>query len=225
MMTLAGWGQPHDALSVLCPDATPIDYAGYANVGDALSAIAAEGRKHDTVVGWSLGGQLAVRAIAAGMMRPKRLVLIAAPYQFVETPELKVGMKRDLYDKFRHNYANNPGRTLDKSWALVALDDSREEAVRARLEQQDKAAVLQHDWLSWLDALNDYSCEGLNMTGFPPVLLVHGARDMVVSMEQSRYFSRQLPHAELRIVEGCGHAPHWHDTAAISAQINEFAHV
>src|SRR5690606_16003523 len=118
---------------------------------EALERIAQEGARHERIVGWSLGGQLVVRAIAEGRVRPASLVLIAAPFQFVETPEVRLGMKRDQYDKFRNNYARNPERTLNKAWELVAKDDARADSVRRYMEMSDRRGVLAADWLAWLD--------------------------------------------------------------------------
>jgi pimeloyl-ACP methyl ester carboxylesterase len=225
VLTLSGWGQPHDALGVLAPGATHVDYARCAGVEEALAELAEEGRGHDVVIGWSLGGQLAVRAVAAGMLRPAALVLIAAPFRFVATPQQPIGMKRDLYDKFRANYARHSERTLEKAWELVVKDDGRAEQVRAHLGKQDRLAVLEKDWLGWFDRLDGFGCEELPMEHFPSTLLIHGERDVVVNVEQSRCFAAALPQARLEILSQCGHAPHWHDSEYVQRLIEEHGHV
>lgn len=209
--TLSGWGQPHDALAVIAPEATHIDYAHHKSVPDALAYISAQAKDSDMVIGWSLGGQLAARAIAAGMFKPKKLVLIATPYQFVTTQKKSLGMKRDLYDKFRNNVARHPERALHKAWQLIASGDSRANQVRAHLDKQDKRKILEKNWLHWLDMLDGFSFDGINLADFPPTLLIHGDKDAVVSPEQSRRFSAAIPYAKLMIINDAGHAPHWHD--------------
>jgi pimeloyl-ACP methyl ester carboxylesterase len=171
-------------------------------------------------VGWSLGGQLAVRAIAAGMLQPKALVLIAAPFQFVASQE-PLGMKRDLYEKFRDNYARNPARTLDKAWELVVKDDARHEHVRSHIARQDKQAVMQRNWLYWLNALDGFSCDTLDMQAFPHTLLVYGQKDSVVAHEQHTHFAQRLPHADIISLPECGHAPHWHDGQVIAHWVSK----
>ena len=218
-MTLSGWGQPHDALAALAPQATHVDYARHADTPSALAHIAEEGKHHEAVIGWSLGGQLAVRAIAAGLMRPRLLVLIAAPYQFVQTPELPLGMKRDLYDKFRANYARSAQRTLDKAWELICKGDTRQEQLRTHMAAHDKEAVIAKDWLRWLDELENFSCEGLYLADFPPTLLIHGKGDAVVGHEQMERFAATIPHSRSLTLEDCGHAPHWHDHQRIGSWV------
>ena len=211
-MTLSGWGQPHDALAAIAPNATHVDYAHSQGVADALTHIAQEARNHDAVIGWSLGGQLAVRAIVAGMMRPRLLVLIAAPFQFVQTEDRPLGMKRDLYDKFRANYVRNAARTLDKAWELIAKGDAREQHVRQHMAKHDKDNVMAKDWLRWLDSLDGFSCDGLYLADFPPTLLVHGKNDAVVEQAQQAHFAAAIPHSRVLTLDDCGHAPHWHNS-------------
>jgi pimeloyl-[acyl-carrier protein] methyl ester esterase len=209
-LCLSGWGQPHDALAVIAPDATHIDYAHHA-VEQALEAIAAAGH-HDRVIGWSLGGQLAVRAISHGIIKPKQLVLIAVPFQFVKNEALPLGMPRDTYDQFKQNYSTNPKRTLNKAWELISYGDVRDKYVREQLAKHDKNKVLQADWWRWLHDLEKFSCEGLTFDAFPPTLLIHGDKDAVVWTEQSERFAGLIDRSTLEIWPGCGHAPHWHDT-------------
>lgn len=214
-LALSGWGQPHDALAAVAPHATHFEYAHYTAVEEALSAIAAAASQHDRVVAWSLGAQLAMRAIGEGVMRPERLVLIGAPYQFVETPALRLGMKRDTFEKFRDNYRRNPSRTLDKGWELVVNGDRHEIAVRAKLHTFDKNRILRHDWLHWLNLLDGFTAEGLDFTKFPPTLLIHGENDAVVDSAQTDHLAKKLPQATPVVWPHCGHAPHWHDTSAL----------
>jgi pimeloyl-[acyl-carrier protein] methyl ester esterase len=211
-VTLTGWGQPHDALSVIAPGATHIDYTRHDTVEAALEAIADQGKHAELVIGWSLGGQLAVRAIAAGMLMPRKLVLIGAPFQFVKSPQLALGMPRDAYEKFCENYAKNPERTLDKAWELVVKDDRREAQIRLHLEAHDKSQMLASDWLKWLTLLDGFSCEHLPFAHFPPTLLVHGEKDVVVDAKQAEFFAKAIRASRIDLWADCGHAPHWHDS-------------
>jgi len=222
---LSGWGQPHDALSVIAPEATHIEYAHHDNVEDALAEIATQAKNSDTVIGWSLGGQLAMRAIAARMFKPKRLVLIATPLQFAATPERPLGMKRDLYDKFRENYAKNPERTLHKAWELIHKDDTNAERIRRHMEMQDKSKVLEKEWLRWFFMLDDFAFDESPLADFPPTLLLHGDKDLVVDVAQSQHLAKAIPKSKRIVYKGCGHAPHWHDAKGVTEAIEAFIHV
>jgi pimeloyl-[acyl-carrier protein] methyl ester esterase len=225
ILALSGWGQPHDTLGSVAPTATHFDYAGYDQPEDALKAIAKAARGHDAVIGWSLGGQLAVRGIAAGLMQPKKLVLIGVPFQFVRSEEARIGMPRDKFQKFRDNYMKNPQRTLNKAWELVALNDKNPHNIKAQFEKYDHEEMLGKNWLRWLDLLDGFSCLELDFSGFPPSLLLHGAQDAVVDAAQAQEFEKRIPQARNIILGGAGHAPHWHDAGLVSRYIKEHLHV
>ncbi len=223
IVTASGWGQPYDALASIAPDAIHADYARHDNVEDALGEFAYGAC--DTAIGWSLGGQLIVRAVAAGLLRPKRLVLIATPFQFVASSDVPHGMKRDLYAKFHDNYARDAMRTLHKAWELIAKGDKHAPRVRLHMERQPKEAMLEKHWLRWLQLLDSYSCEELDFSDFPPTLLIHGDGDAVVDQAQSTLFAQRMPAAKRIVFEGCGHAPHWHDTEKLRKILSEQGYV
>ena len=215
---LSGWGQPADALSSIAPEAAHVAYAAHADLAQALTHIAEAAQDAELVIGWSMGGQMAVRAVAAGYIAPRRLVLIGTPFQFVRNEKLALGMGPDTHAQFRHNLVYQPTRAFGKSYALIAHGDHKADAVQSFLRPAPA-----HDWLYWLDAMADYSCADLDFSGFPPTLLIHGERDAVTGAEQSKAFHAALPRATLAILEGCGHAPHWHDPARVQHLIT--AHV
>lgn len=226
-VAVSGWGQPADALAAVAPDAAFVNFADL-DARFTLDAIAEAGKDCELAIGWSLGGQLLVRAIAAGMMRPKKLVLVATSFQFVASPLLpppasggskNIGMPRDTFRMFRDNYAENPERTLRKAWDLIAYGDTREAEVKKHLAREDMKKALAGNWLAWLDDLERFSCEGLVLDDFPPTLLIHGDRDAVVRYEQSERFLERLPQARLVTFSGCGHAPHWHDAKRAKEEI------
>lgn len=223
--TISGWGQAHDSLQAIAPDATALTYAHKRDAASALQAISRNARDCELLIGWSLGGQLLVRAIAAGLLKPKKLVLIATPFQFVARPDNRIGMPADLYHTFRDNYAANAAKTLTKAWATIVKGDAHAAHIRHQLEAIDKTQVLAQDWLAWLDVLHGFTCADLYLADFPPALLIHGQEDAVVYHEQSLMFKQAIPHAKLLTLPHCGHAPHWHNSEKIKQAIRDFAHV
>lgn len=220
-VTLSGWGQPHDALTGLASASQAIDYSHASSPEEAIRMIAHLAKDADRIIGWSLGGQLATRAVAAGVIAPKQLVLIAVPYQFVG----EGAQGQETFKKFHGNYKANPKRTLDKAWELVHYEDTQSQFVSDQLALFDKDAVLKRDWLRWLEALEHYTCDGLDFSQFPRTLLVHGDKDKVVSFDQAQRFAAKIPQAKLHVWEGCGHAPHFHNPAKLQKLIHEHSHV
>lgn len=205
VIALSGWGQPADALREVVPHATYIDYAGAASAEAALEMLAEY--KPSCVVGWSLGGQMAARAIVEHVWKPERLVLIAAPYRMRNSLTLA---------KFRENFLRDPVRALAKGYSLIAHKDTHGGDVEIHL-QAARQRLPEHDWLYWLEELAEHGFEPESLAHFPRTVLLHGDRDAVVGLEQSHEFLKALPDAELHIFEGCGHAPHWHDAERVKA--------
>jgi len=210
-VTLSGWGQPYDALSHVVEGSHAIDYAHASSAEEALRMIATLAADAECVIGWSLGGQLAVRAVAAGMIRPAQLVLVAVPYQFVG----EGAQGRETFDKFHANYKNNPKRTLGKAWELIHYEDAQAPYIRDQMALFDADAVLARDWLRWLHLLDGFNCAALDFSAFPRTLLVHGLNDKVVLPAQSQRIAERIPEARLSLWERCGHAPHLHDAARL----------
>ncbi|MDA7978402.1 MAG: alpha/beta hydrolase [Pirellulales bacterium] len=210
-LTLSGWGHAPDTLRLISPDAECLDYTSFRDTDEVFEQMAKRARSVDRIIAWSLGGQLAVRAIAAKIIRPRLLTLIATPYQFVETADLPLGMDRSQFAEFRERYIRDPQKTLKKAWNLVAWNDARARAVRQAMRSQDFNRVAEVDWLPWLDVLGAFSCEEIDFSGFPNTLLVHGKNDAVVHYLHSLRFADRIENATLLVWNQCGHAPHWYD--------------
>jgi pimeloyl-ACP methyl ester carboxylesterase len=55
-----------------------------------------------------------------------------------------------------------------------------------------------------------------------PVLMIYGASDPVGPAETWRRFTETLPRASLRVVDGAGHMPWFHDPPGVAAAVDEF---
>jgi len=214
MLTLSGWAQPSDAVArAIAPEAAWFDYSAYPNAAASFEALHTF-REHEHVIGWSMGGQLALRAIAAGVLRPRKLTLIAAPYQFVRTPSLAQAMDTLTFTTFRENYVTDPERTAGRFHALVAKGDARFREVMSGLSHH--AQVLDTGrWLPWLDDLGATSLAGLDLTAVPETSIIHGTHDAIVPIAQAQLLADAIPSARIERWEGVAHAPHLHDATRL----------
>ncbi|MEZ5691524.1 MAG: alpha/beta hydrolase [Rickettsiales bacterium] len=220
ILALSGWGQAHDALSSIVPQAVHFDYSVYDNVEQVMEEIVIIGREYDAVIGWSLGGQILVRALANGVIKTDKMVLIATPFSFVSNDN--VGMPADQFVKFRENYSRNSPRTLTKAWGLISLDDEREVEVKEWLNIYDKSLILKKNWLYWLDELERFNCDSLDFDKLPASLIIHGVNDKVVDFAQSDEFVKRMGETKHIVMNGAGHAPHWHDSEFVKKQVEKY---
>ena len=217
-LTLSGWTQPSDALARYLPGAEVFDYSDYPDAQASFTGLA-HFAQVPHVVAWSMGGQLALLAILAGILKPRRLTLIAAPYQFVAGAKVKEAMDPVTFAQFRANYAQHPARTKTRFHALIAKGDKHHTRVMAALGHHP---AIEHTprWLPWLDALGRTSLHGSDFSALPPTLLIHGEHDAIVPCAQSNYLANALPRARLELWPGAGHAPHLHDPVTFHERIH-----
>lgn len=150
-------------------------------------------------VAWSLGGRLALQAVAAGQARPAGLCLIGVGDRFVAGDG--AGLPERAFEDFRAGLAE-PGRLLRRFAALVAQGDPAARQVLRFLRGLSPAAsaeTLAHG----LELLRSPLPERL------PELccaLVRGSADALVPAAAAAALAGRLPGAGLYQPEA-GHAP------------------
>jgi pimeloyl-[acyl-carrier protein] methyl ester esterase len=217
-LALSGWAQPADAVAnAIAPDAAIFDYSDYPSAEASFAGLQ-KFADAEQVIGWSLGGQLALRAMAAGILKPKSLVLIGVPYQFLQSPQVKTAMDPLTYTTFRNNYAADPARTSARFHALVAKGDQKFRSVMDQLDHHEAVADTSR-WLPWFDVLGEVSLHDVDLSATPAALIIHGEADGIVPVAQAEMLANALPSAHLQRWEGAAHAPHLHDAARLREAI------
>ena len=211
-LLLSGWTQPTDALAHIARDAVLFDYSDYPTPETAIAELKKINPTH--VVAWSMGGQLALRAMAAGVLSPKHLTLIAAPYRFVG-PD---GMGDETFRLFRESYIADAARTKMRFHGLIAKGDAKQKQVMGMLGHHPHVLDTSR-WLPWLDALAGHVVDMSALASLPPTLIIHGMNDTIVPHTQSEHLAAHLPHTQLNRWADVGHAPHAHDAARMQAEI------
>jgi pimeloyl-[acyl-carrier protein] methyl ester esterase len=162
----------------------------------------------EVIIGWSLGGQIALRLIQNKIFTPKLLVLIAPPFQMVKDARIQAGMSLKTYNDFFNSFSQAPGVTLKKFSILSIMNDKNKSQIIKNLEF---SAENNHKLITWLQELKDFSFFDFDFTNIPQTLFYIGAGDMVVHNSQSKYFADRINDFELHIFNNCGHAPHLSD--------------
>jgi len=219
ILTLSGWTQPSDALvrGLALHHAQVFDYSDYPSAEASFAALG-EYRDIEEIIAWSMGAQLAIRAVAAGVLKPKHMTLLAAPYQFVSSNDFTDGMDALTYQQFRENYTADPVRTKSRFHALVAKGDSHVRRVLPMLDHHPDVDNTAR-WLPWLNDLGEHSLHGVDASHMPPTLLIHGTNDAIVPFRQAQKMIEILPAAKLSVWDGVAHAPHLHDATRVMYEI------
>ena len=213
-LLLSGWTQPVDALLHLTIDGVLLDYSDHSPA-EALEAL--HHVKADHIIAWSLGGQLVLKALAAGAVTPKHVTLIATAHQFVGDSASK-GMDPVTFKLFRESYAKDPARTKERFHALTAKGDSEPKKIMAQLQHHPDAENTVR-WLPWLDELGTTTFDVSTIGTDVPMLIIHGTNDAIVDHTQSETLAQYLPKAQLNSWSVVCHAPHLHDAERMRQEI------
>jgi len=176
------------------------------------------------LLGWSLGGQLAMEIAAKHPGRVRRLVLVATTPCFVRRRGWNAGTPRAMFDEFTWRLAQDPQATLKNFLSRIARDDVNERSVLRKLRAALSAAAAPDalalrvglDLLRHTDLRNRVA--GIDV----PTLIMHGTRDRIVPPAASRWLAGRIPRAYFTAMPGAAHAPFLSDSNAFAASLNDF---
>jgi len=207
-LTFSGWARVPDMLdSVLPEEITDIWHMFYHSLKGkdmVLDVLKGQARQYDVVIGSGMGGMLAAHAVADGILRPRLLVIIAAPQSTLES----------LYNAFKASPERFRAKYLEKT---LGGDENRDE-LRVRFWLQADEAH-DEDWLNWV--ATHFTCDKLDFSRMPRTLVIHGQNDALIPASEAEFFRSRIPNCRVEIIPGCGHAPHMHATKRFAALIRE----
>jgi len=175
------------------------------------------------LVGWSLGGLIALMAALKDRWRPRGLALIAASPCFTRRDHWPHGVDDHLIEQMAAELEVAPERVLSRFFALE-VQGSRSASADLR---QLKAAALRYgppapDALSnGLDLLRGTDLSRKLGDIDLPVALIGGRRDRLIPWAALEATASALPRARLVAVPGAAHAPFLARPDAVAAAITE----
>lgn len=224
ILTISGWAQKSDSLLRAVPigeSAEYIDYLPCKDFAEVAKTLLPPYTDTPIVMGWSLGAQLAVRAVAAGYLKPKLLVLFSAPYQYVNGGDIECGAPKLVFKAFTQVFKLTPKKSLQNFAEMMAGKNHHLKHIFETIEDNPERMK---EWVRWLKILGEFSCESLDFEHFPRTILFHNEPDPVTPTDQSRLYHARLPESVLEIIPREGHAPHLQAQSQIQSILNrEFA--
>jgi len=198
-----------------------------ATLADDLAALAAaEAPGGALLLGWSLGGQVALAALLAHpalRARVRGLVLLGATPRFTEGDGWPHGQPARAVEglalRVRRTPARALARFLDDCFAPGELDaagQARLEPLRAAPPPDPTAALAGLEVLASADLRA--GLPGLDV----PALVLHGEADAIVPVGAGRALAAALPRARLVTLADLGHAPHLSRPGLVAAAVADF---
>ena len=152
------------------------------------------------LVGWSLGGNLAMEIVKAVPERVASVATIATVPNFVVNSAWPWAMPSELYLSFINGFMAAPLLMLKRFAALQAKGDANARQIAKALlalADESKLHVLQ-DSLAWLGRTNQ-SDDWLRVSR--PHLAIYGDSDAIVPAAAAEHCQRSV------VIPQCGHAP------------------
>jgi pimeloyl-[acyl-carrier protein] methyl ester esterase len=191
-----------------------------AAVADAVSRLPDAAVGPLTVLGWSLGGAVAMHWARAEPERVGRLILTAATPCFVARPDWPHAMSEATLRQFGDELAASYRLTLKRFVALQVQGSEHARAVLGQLRTElfargEPSRVALRDALDLLGSTDLRPDVG---TIRQSAVIISGGRDTLTPPGAGEWLARTLRHASFRLIPGAAHAPFLsHPEAFLSA--------
>lgn len=182
------------------------DLAGVAATIDAATAAIGE---PVVVVGWSLGGQVALQWALARPDRVRRLVLVATTPSFVTRDSWRSALAAETLARFGDELGVAYRLTLLRFLTLQmrGSDCGRRTLAQLRANLFDRGEPSPETLAATLDLLTATDLRSSLPAIAAPALVVAGARDTLVPLAATHALAAALPCATHTTIAGAAHAP------------------
>lgn len=231
---LHGWGLHGGIWSETragLPGAAP-DLPGYGDTpcvspytAETLAdAVAATLDRPAQLIGWSLGGMVALALAARHPDRVAKLVLVGGSPAFASRPDWPHGLASEVLAGFAESLRQDYRATLLRFLSLQARGGDAARDVIGRLRQslfqrgEPSPSVL----AAGLDLLRDVDLRSAAARVRCPSLVVHGGYDSLCPVEAGRWLAEHIPGARLALHERAAHAPFLSHPAWFAEQVGGF---
>lgn len=179
-----------------------------------------------TLLGWSLGGQVAMRAALDHPHKVARLVLLASTPKFLAAQDWTRGMAPADLEDFGAALRADPQATLLRFLSLQTRGMDDQKTLLQRLRKTLLAAPVAHDaaLAGGLAILRDTDLREDLPRLTQPTLVLHGALDTLTPASAGAWLAETLPHVRHVELARAAHAPHLSHGAEVAAAIGRFAH-
>lgn len=233
---LHGWG----VSSVVWADTaarlagTAVDLPGYGDVAavfpyrveNLADALAEHIAAPVALVGWSMGGMVALALAARHPEKVARLVLVGASPAFVASTDWPHGMAPEVLAEFARSLALDYRATLSRFLSLQARggDAAREVITQLRARLRIQVEPSRETLAAGLELLRAVDLREQVERVVCPTLVIHGAHDTLCAPAAGAWLAGHLPHARLAAHEGAAHAPFLSHPDWFAAEVEEFLH-
>jgi pimeloyl-[acyl-carrier protein] methyl ester esterase len=176
------------------------------------------------VVGWSLGGQVALAWAKSAPQQVVRLALIATTPCFTQRADWPHAVTAEVLAEFSRGLTAERAGTLRRFMSLQAQGDEKAKQVARQLRavHAARSGPAPKTLAGGLRILIETDLREALGSIRQPVLVMHGDRDSLAPLAAGEYLGRRLVNARFLVLRGAAHAPFLSKPKETSAALREF---
>ena len=178
------------------------------------------------VIGWSLGGMIAMQIALRHPEKIKRLILVGSVARFVRDDDWRYAISAEVLQEFSASLKNDLQETLQRFIALQLMGSDENRIILRKLRKlmNSNAAPQPAALQGGLKILQDVDLRDQLPQLKQPTLMIFGKRDTLSRPQTGRQMLPLLPDARLEIIDGTGHAPFLSHNQRFTNLIEQFIH-
>lgn len=195
-----------------------------ATLDDWVRTVAPYVPRNAIVVGWSLGGLVALRLAALAADRIARLVFVSTTPRFVTAEGWTPAMTPTVLANFGTRLRDDFRGTVQDFLALQVRGEEHELAALRELRQRLHAGGMPQPAAleAGLEILRTTDLRAALRAIEQPTLIVAGEHDRVTPPGAARFLAEQVPLATLAVIRRAGHAPFISHAAEFLSLLQDF---
>ena len=237
---LHGWGMTprvFDALAAQLKDDCTLLPLALPGHGDArilsdnslatwASHIAEQLPAQAILLGWSLGGQLAMRIALDCPAQISRLILVSTTPKFVLSQDWPAGMPEQDLQAFGADLQHDTRGTLLRFLSLQTRGAMRQKAILQDLRASFFTQPLPDTQAlqAGLDMLMQSDLRAEASLLAQPTTVIHGSLDKLTPPAAADWLASSIPSAHYTLIDGAAHAPFLSHTPQVAEAILEALH-
>lgn len=173
------------------------------------------------VMGWSLGGMLAVALAARAPHKVSRIITLAANAKFVASTDYPTAMPPAVNQNFNQQFSAAPQQTLKLFTGLLAQGDAQERTLLKSL-RGIKTVEPNEAWKIGLALLAELDNRAAFTQLVQPGLHLFAEQDALVPVEAAEVVQALNMRQNIAVVPHAAHALHWSQPQTVMHLINNF---
>lgn len=164
---------------------------------------------HADIIGWSLGGQVAMRLAIDHPDLVRRLILVGTTPCYVNKSDWNIGIEPAVFNSFADNVNTDYHKTMTQFLTLQCMGakDARATVKLLRKKFAERPVPTAQTLQKALNILLETDLRAELERLRKPALLIHGDRDTLAPVQAAHWMMQNLPIAYLRVIAGASHAP------------------